>query len=155
MDRFLGGADSFPMMTPKATCAMFRMFLRPAERRGCLADLPMRFRRICPSAWPERWPCLVRPAPLRGHKREDQGRTILVLMNHSSRPNFGSDLAHSILLDLKILRERDEKNLAGSPERKDLTLRLWSEMIGQERGWQQTVKDFRHLFSIASYRNAS
>jgi len=78
-----------------------------------------------------------------------------VLMNHSSRPNFGSDLAHSILLDLKILRERDEKNLAGSPERKDLTLRLWSEMIGQERGWQQTVKDFRHLFSIASYRNAS
>jgi len=43
-------------------------------------------------------------------------RTILVLINYPSRPNLGSDLAHSILLDLKILRERTRKNLAGSPE---------------------------------------
>ena len=69
-DRFLGGADSFPSMTAKVTCGMFQMFLRPAQ---CLADLPIRFGRICLSAWPERWPCLARPAPLRGHKREDHG----------------------------------------------------------------------------------
>ncbi len=46
-------------------------------------------------------------------------------------------LAHSIPLDLKILKERYEKELRwqlGNPEREDLTLRLWTEMIEEERG---------------------
>lgn len=45
-------------------------------------------------------------------------------------------LAHSIPLDLKILRERYEKELRwqlGNPEREDLTLKLWNEMIEEER----------------------
>jgi len=45
-------------------------------------------------------------------------------------------LAHSIPLDLKILRERYEKELRwqlGNPEREDLTLKLWNEMIDEER----------------------
>ena len=46
-------------------------------------------------------------------------------------------LAHSIPLDLKILKERYEKELRwqlGNPERENLTLRLWAEMIEEERG---------------------
>jgi len=81
----------------------------------------MRFRPICLSAWPECWPCLARPrrcedANARIKDAKAGRRTILVLINYPSRPNLGSDLAHSILLDLKILRERTRKNLAGSPE---------------------------------------
>ncbi len=41
-------------------------------------------------------------------------------------------LAHPIPLDLKILKERYEKELRwqlGNPEREDLTLKLWTEMI--------------------------
>ena len=39
-------------------------------------------------------------------------------------------------LDLKILKERYEKELRwqlGNPEREDLTLRLWVEMIEEDR----------------------
>ena len=46
-------------------------------------------------------------------------------------------LAHAIPLDLKILKERYEKELRwqlGNPEREDLTLRLWTEMIEEARG---------------------
>jgi hypothetical protein len=46
-------------------------------------------------------------------------------------------LADSIPLDLKTLKERYEKELRwqlGNPEREDLTLRLWTEMIEEERG---------------------
>ena len=46
-------------------------------------------------------------------------------------------LAQSVPLDLKILKERYEKELRwqlGNPEREDLTLRLWTEMIEEERG---------------------
>ena len=46
-------------------------------------------------------------------------------------------LAHSIPLDLKILKQRYEKELRwqlGNPEREDLTLRLWTEMIEEARG---------------------
>ena len=46
-------------------------------------------------------------------------------------------LAHSIPLDLKVLKERYENELRwqlGNPEREDLTLRLWTEMIEEERG---------------------
>jgi len=46
-------------------------------------------------------------------------------------------LAHSIPLDMKILKERYEKELRwqlGNPEREDLTLRLWTEMIEEARG---------------------
>lgn len=45
-------------------------------------------------------------------------------------------LAHSIPLDLKILKERYEKELRwqlGNPEREGLTLKLWTEMIEEER----------------------
>jgi hypothetical protein len=46
-------------------------------------------------------------------------------------------LAQSIPLDLKTLKERYEKELRwqlGNPEREDLTLRLWTEMIEEQRG---------------------
>jgi len=46
-------------------------------------------------------------------------------------------LAHSIPLDLKTLKERYEKELRwqlGNPEREDLTLRPWTEMIEEEKG---------------------
>jgi hypothetical protein len=46
-------------------------------------------------------------------------------------------LAYSIPLDLKILKERYEKDLRwqlGNPQREDLTLRLWTEMIEEARG---------------------
>jgi hypothetical protein len=46
-------------------------------------------------------------------------------------------LARSIPLDLKILKERYEKELRpqlGIPEREDLTLKLWIEMIEEDRG---------------------
>src|SRR6266480_1226415 len=72
-------------MTAKVTCGMFQMFLRPGRRR--CEDANARIKDAKPGR-----------------------RTILVLINYSSRPNLGSDLAHSILLDLKILRERDERN---------------------------------------------
>jgi len=43
-------------------------------------------------------------------------------------------LAHSIPLDLKILKERCEKELRWrNPEREDLTLKLWTEMIQEAR----------------------
>jgi hypothetical protein len=45
-------------------------------------------------------------------------------------------LAHSIPLDLRILKERYEKELRwqlGNPEREDLILRLWTEMIEEAR----------------------
>src|SRR6266853_2110729 len=45
-------------------------------------------------------------------------------------------LAQSVPLDLKILKERYEKELRwqlGNPEREDLTLKLWTEMIEEER----------------------
>lgn len=45
-------------------------------------------------------------------------------------------LAHSIPLDLKILKERYEKELRfqlGNPQREDLTLKLWAEMIEEAR----------------------
>jgi len=46
-------------------------------------------------------------------------------------------LAHTIPLDLKTLKQRYEKELRwqlGNPEREDLTLRLWTEMIEEARG---------------------
>jgi hypothetical protein len=46
-------------------------------------------------------------------------------------------LAYSIPLDLKILWERYEKELRGqlgNPQREDLTLKLWIEMIEEARG---------------------
>lgn len=45
-------------------------------------------------------------------------------------------LARSIPLDLALLQQRYEKELRwqlGNPEREDLTLRLWLEMIGEDR----------------------
>jgi hypothetical protein len=45
-------------------------------------------------------------------------------------------LARSIPLDLEILKERYEKELRwqlGNPEREDLTLKLWIEMIEEDR----------------------
>lgn len=45
-------------------------------------------------------------------------------------------LARSIPLDLEILKQRYEKELRwqlGNPEREDLTLRLWIEMIEEDR----------------------
>ena len=45
-------------------------------------------------------------------------------------------LARSIPLDLKILKERYDKELRwqlGNPKREDLTLKLWIEMIEEER----------------------
>jgi len=45
-------------------------------------------------------------------------------------------LAQSVPLDLKILKDRYEKELRwqlGNPEREDLTLKLWTEMIEEER----------------------
>ena len=45
-------------------------------------------------------------------------------------------LAQVIPLDLKVLKERYEKELRwqlGNPEREDLTLRLWIEMIEEDR----------------------
>jgi len=45
-------------------------------------------------------------------------------------------LARAIPLDLEILKERYEKELRyqlGNPEREDLTLRLWVEMIEEDR----------------------
>jgi hypothetical protein len=44
-------------------------------------------------------------------------------------------LARSIPLDLEILKERYEKELRwqlGNPEREDLTLKLWIEMIEED-----------------------
>src|SRR5258708_26044565 len=46
-------------------------------------------------------------------------------------------LAESIPLDLKILEQRYKKELRwqlGNPQREDLTLRLWTEMIEEARG---------------------
>ncbi len=46
-------------------------------------------------------------------------------------------LAHSIPLDMKTLKERYKKEFRwqlGNPEREDLTLRLWTEMIEEARG---------------------
>jgi len=46
-------------------------------------------------------------------------------------------LAQFVPLDLKILAERYEKELRwqlGNPQREDLTLRLWTEMIEETRG---------------------
>ena len=46
-------------------------------------------------------------------------------------------LAHFVPLDLKILAERYQKELRwqlGNPEREDLTLKLWTEMIEETRG---------------------
>lgn len=46
-------------------------------------------------------------------------------------------LAHMVPLDLRVLQERYEKELRwqlGNPEREDLTLRLWMEMIEEIRG---------------------
>jgi hypothetical protein len=46
-------------------------------------------------------------------------------------------LAQYVPLDLKILKERYEKELRwqmGNPEREDLTLKLWTEMIEEDRG---------------------
>jgi hypothetical protein len=46
-------------------------------------------------------------------------------------------LAQFIPLDLKILAERYQKELRwqlGNPQREDLTLKLWSEMIEEMRG---------------------
>jgi hypothetical protein len=45
-------------------------------------------------------------------------------------------LARAIPLDLKILKERYEKELRwqlGNPKREDLTLKLWIEMIEEDR----------------------
>jgi hypothetical protein len=45
-------------------------------------------------------------------------------------------LARSIPLDLEVLRDRYEKELRwqlGNPEREDLTLKLWIEMIAEDR----------------------
>jgi hypothetical protein len=45
-------------------------------------------------------------------------------------------LAQSVPLDLRILKERYEKELRwqlGNPKREDLTLRLWTEMIEEEK----------------------
>jgi Nucleotidyltransferase of unknown function (DUF6036) len=45
-------------------------------------------------------------------------------------------LARSVPLDLEILKQRYEKELRwqlGNPEREDLTLRLWIEMIEEDR----------------------
>jgi len=131
-------------MTAKVTCGMFQMFLRPAQRRACLADLPMRFRRICLSAWPECWPCLARPAPLRGRKREDQGcqsRQTYDSCAHklplSSESRLGPGSLHLARLEnSEGAYEKEPRWQPGNPERKDLTLRLWTEMIGQERGSQ-------------------
>ena len=46
-------------------------------------------------------------------------------------------LAQFVPLDLKILKERYEKELRfqlGNPQREDLTLKLWIEMIEETRG---------------------
>ncbi len=46
-------------------------------------------------------------------------------------------LAQFVPLDLKILAERYEKELRwqlGNPQREDLTLKLWTEMIEETRG---------------------
>ena len=71
-------------------------------------------------------------------------------------------LAHSIPLGLKILKERYEKELRwqlGNPEREDLILRLWTEMIEEARGGTtggvKPLIDFFHRFSFASQRSAS
>ncbi len=45
-------------------------------------------------------------------------------------------LARSVPLDLRVLKERYEKELRwqlGNPEREDLTLKLWVEMIEEDR----------------------
>jgi hypothetical protein len=45
-------------------------------------------------------------------------------------------LARSVLFDLGVLKNRYEKELRwqlGNPQREDLTLRLWMEMIEEER----------------------
>src|SRR6266436_8710423 len=45
-------------------------------------------------------------------------------------------LAQSVPLDLQILKDRYEKELRwqlGNPQREDLTLKLWTEMIEEER----------------------
>jgi Nucleotidyltransferase of unknown function (DUF6036) len=45
-------------------------------------------------------------------------------------------LAQTVPFDLNVLKERYEKELRwqmGNPEREDLTLRLWMEMIAEER----------------------
>lgn len=45
-------------------------------------------------------------------------------------------LARSVTLDLAVLKERYEKELRwqlGNPEREDLTLKLWMEMIEEDR----------------------
>jgi hypothetical protein len=45
-------------------------------------------------------------------------------------------LARSVPLDPEVLKERYEKELRwqlGNPEREDLTLRLWIEMIEEDR----------------------
>ena len=45
-------------------------------------------------------------------------------------------LARSVPLDLEVLKERYEKELRwqlGNPEREDLTLKLWIEMIEEDR----------------------
>ena len=46
-------------------------------------------------------------------------------------------LARAVPLDLDVLKERYHKELRwqmGNPEREDLTLRLWIEVIEEERG---------------------
>jgi hypothetical protein len=46
-------------------------------------------------------------------------------------------LAQFVPLDLKILAERYQKELRlqlGNPQREDLTLKLWTEMIEETRG---------------------
>jgi hypothetical protein len=46
-------------------------------------------------------------------------------------------LARAVPLDLDVLKERYQKELRwqiGNPEREDLTLRLWIEVIEEERG---------------------
>jgi hypothetical protein len=46
-------------------------------------------------------------------------------------------LARAVPLDLEVLKERYQKELRwqmGNPEREDLTVRLWIEVIEEERG---------------------
>jgi hypothetical protein len=46
-------------------------------------------------------------------------------------------LARAVPLDLDVLKERYQKELRwqmGNPEREDLTVRLWIEVIKEERG---------------------
>lgn len=50
--------------------------------------------------------------------------------------DYVKHLARTIPLDLKVLKERYEKELKpylGNPEREDLTLRLWVESMNEER----------------------